>query len=298
MRKQVNLAAALAATQDRPAVEMTLSELVAGFNAANASDYDLRLKKWLEALGAHSAWSVTSEQIEALAMAMLEAGYKPSTVNRDVSALGTCYRWAKAKRLSPRGFHSPTLGVQRFEEAIRRVEVTKSQLDALRARAITVRDRHFGAFVHLLLDTGARKSELLNRRWRDVDLEAGTIVCETTKTGVPRVLHFRPGTAALMRRVWRSTPPDGLLFEGRVPGDPINYRASWLRITREIGLPGLRMHDLRHAAAAELLRSGVPLGVAAQVLGHSPQVLARRYGHLETATLRQAQEQRWRAASA
>ena len=68
-----------------------------------------------------------------------------------------------------------------------------------------------------------------------------------------------------------------------------------MTVTKEIGLPDLHMHDLRHAAAADLLRSGVTLGVAAQVLGHSPQVLARRYGHLETATLRQAQEQRWRS---
>jgi site-specific recombinase XerD len=37
------------------------------------------------------------------------------------------------------------------------------------------------------------------------------------------------------------------------------------------------MHDVRHAAAANLLRAGVTLDVAAQVLGHDPAVLARRY---------------------
>lgn len=296
MRIKIDLAASMAAVQDSPAVEMTLAELIAGFNTSTPGDYDWRLKKWIEAFGSTSAWAIKTEQLETAAQAMLAHGYKPSTVNRDMSALGTCYRWAKGKRLSPKGFLSPTLAIRRFEEAIRRVEVTTDQIEALKARSMTVRDRRFSAFVHLLVDTGARKSELLERHWRDVDLEAGTITCETTKTGVPRVLHFRPATAALMRRVWKSMPADKLVFEGRAPGYPVSYRTCWEMVTQDVGLPDLHMHDLRHAAAAELLRAGVTLGVAAQVLGHSPQVLARRYGHLETATLRLAQEQRWRTA--
>ncbi|MFM1818254.1 MAG: hypothetical protein RL364_1114 [Pseudomonadota bacterium] len=177
------------------------------------------------------------------------------------------------------------------------MEVPAEQLAALKARSLAVRDRRFAAFVHLLIDTGARKSELLERRWREIDLEAWTITCPTTKTGVPRTLHFTPATAALMRRVFKAMHPEALAFEGQVPGQPVDYRAAWRLVTKDIGATDLHMHDLRHAAAADLLRSGVTLGVAAQVLGHSPQVLARRYGHLETAALRQAQEQRWRAAA-
>ena len=224
---------------------------------------------------------------------MLEHGYKPSAVNRDLSALGSAYRWAKARRLSPRGFKSPTLGVARFEEAIRRVEVTAARIDALRVRTAAFRDRRFGVFVALLIDTGARKSEILLRGWKDFDVEKGEIVCQTTKTGVPRVLHFRPETVALVKRVFPKRSLEVLPFEGRVPGQPISFRKAWLTAVAEVGLPNLHMHDVRHAAAANLLRAGVTLGVAAQVLGRSPQVLARRYGHLENETLRKAQELAW-----
>jgi integrase len=133
------------------------------------------------------------------------------------------------------------------------LELSVAQIEALKARSITVRDRRFGGFVYLPVDTGARKSELLNRRWRDVDLQAGTITCETTKTGVPRVLHFRPKTAGLMRRVWKGILADKPLFEGRIHDCPVNFRAAWELITQEVDLPDLHMHDLRHAAAAELL---------------------------------------------
>lgn len=293
MRKPLDLGAAVRGMAVHEPAELTLSELVRACALARLDGCEQRLRKWTDAFGRESAWALTAEQLEVAAHAMLEAGYKPATVNRDLSMLGTIYRWARTRRLTPRGFRSPTLGVRRFAEDIRRVEVTREELDALRARALAYRDRRFGVFVALLIDTGARKSELLERRWAEVDLSGGQIMCPTTKTGVPRILHFRPETAALIERICRNRRPDALVFEGQVPGEPISYRAAWRRIVADIGRPDLHMHDVRHACAASLLRAGVTLGVAAQVLGHDPAVLARRYGHLEVGALRRAQEQSW-----
>jgi len=185
--------------------------------------------------------------------------------------------------------------VRRFDEGIRRVHVEREQLQALRARAIAFKDRRFGVFVALLIDTGARKGELLERRWSEVDLDKREILAPVTKNGTPRVLFFSEETAALMRRVYPESHrrPDELLFQGRVPGQPISYRRIWNETAAELGMADFHMHDVRHAAAASLLRAGVTLAVAAQVLGHDPAVLARRYGHLETAALKRAQESAW-----
>lgn len=297
MRKKLDLSAAMAHVAQREALPLTLAELVAAFNTRMTGDYDLRLRKWVQGFGSMSAWELTENHLENAIAAMRDAGYKPASINRDLSALGTCYRWAKAERISPRGFVSPTLGIKRASEGIRRVEVSTTEINALLARSLATQNRMFGLFVHLLVDTGARKSELLERRWKDVNLDAHTILCPTTKTGVPRILHFQPATAVLMRRLVRNPHPERLLFEGRAPGVPVSYRTAWQNLTAAMGRPDLHMHDVRHHAAADLLRAGVTLGVAAQVLGHSPQVLARRYGHLETGTLRKAQEQRWGVAA-
>lgn len=295
MPRPLDLAAALAASTERPAAELTLAELVRAYCVAVCDATDLRLKKWLPAFGHLSAWSITSERLEAAAQAMVDHGYQPSTANRDLSSLGGVYRWAKAKRLTPRGFVSPTVSVRRFEERIRRVHIDSQQLEALRARAQAFPDRRFGVFVALLLDTGARKGELLERSWSQVDLERCEILAPTTKNGTPRVLFFCRATADLIGRVYAEAvrKPERLLFEGRVPGLPICFRRAWRTLTEEVGLQDFHMHDVRHAAAAALLRAGVTLPVAAQVLGHDPAVLARRYGHLETEALRQAQLRAW-----
>ena len=132
-------------------------------------------------------------------------------------------------------------------------------------RALAVRDRRFGAIVSLLIETGTRKSELLERRWSDVDLDRLEMVAPVTKNGTPWVLFFSQETANLMRRVWAEgqRKTDRMLFESRIPGQSVVYRKAWTTVTQEVGLPDLHMHDVRRAAAARLLKAGVTIGVAA-----------------------------------
>lgn len=289
----VDLASAIQSLGAHIATELTLRELILADDKGVCGGESLRLRKWLDALGHLSAWEVTTEQLSSAAQAMVNAGYRASTPNRDLSALGTIYRWAAARRLPPRGFKSPTIGASRFKEDIRRIYVTEQEIAALRRCSLAYKDRRFGVFVNLLLDTGARKSELLGRRWHEVNLEKREILLPTSKNGTPRTLHFSESTRALLLRAFPARPEEKLIFEGRVPDQPISYRAAWRALTKEIGRPDLRQHDSRHIVAAGMLRSGISLPVAAQAIGNSPTVLAARYGHLETKTLKEAVASQW-----
>lgn len=302
MRKPIDLAAIAAAAPVHQAAPLTLAELVQAYSLAHNDNTDQRLRKWTSAFGTTPAWSLTPETLEAAAEGMLEHGYAPASVNRDLSSLGSCYKWAKQRRLTPRGFTSPTIAIRRYAEPIRRVHLADDALPRLMTLSRSAfRDKRFGLFVALLADSGARKSEVLERRFSDLDLAARTLLAPTTKNGTPRLLHFSAGTAELFEKVFPASrrPVDGLIFAGRGTGArPMDYRASWRELTRMAGLPDLHLHDLRHAAAAQLLKGGVTLAVAAQVLGHDAAVLSRRYGHLEAAPLRAAQERAWAARAA
>ncbi|NDH58543.1 MAG: hypothetical protein EBX60_09900, partial [Betaproteobacteria bacterium] len=157
---QLDLTAALHACDAHEPTSLTLNELVRAYDARHCKAELMRLKKWLYALGSVSAWEVTRDQLAICAKAMVDQGYKPSSPNRDLSALGTVYKWAIAERLSPRGFESPTRGIKRFREGIRRVYVTPQEVQALRDGSLGFQDRRFSVFVNLVLDTGARKGEL------------------------------------------------------------------------------------------------------------------------------------------
>jgi integrase len=298
VKPKIDLRAAMARVGERQATDMTFKELADAYCAVQFDGADLRLRKWTEAFGVLSAWSLTTRDISLAAEAMLQSGiYKASTINRDTSQIGTLYKWAIRRHLAPPGFISPTLGLMRFEETIRRVEISEREIAALLKGAHAFPDRRFAVYVRLLLESGGRRGEVRERRWREVDLDARVITVLETKTDKPRQIFFSEETAALMRRVWPKRDPDALLFAGKCPDQPVDYRASWAKLTNAIGRPDLHQHDLRHHRAAELLRSGVTLAVASQVLGHSSLILQRRYGHLESKTLREATESSWRNAA-
>lgn len=296
MRPKIDLRQAMAHVVEHAAAELTFEELAKAYCAVQFDGADMRLRKWIDAFGNESAWTLTTRQLSLAAEAMLQSGlYKASTINRDTSTIGTLYRWAIRRHMAPAGFVSPTIGLARYEEGIRRVTISETEIAALLDGAKAFSDRRFAVFLRLLVETGARRGEVRERRWADVDLEARTITCDTTKTGAPRVLFFSRETAELMARVWPKREPGELLFGSkRLKGQPIDYRRQWADLTKAIGRPDLHLHDLRHHRAAELLKAGTTVAVAAQVLGHSSLILQRRYGHLETATLRKATEASWR----
>ena len=297
----------LAARAQREAVPLTFGELVTLYDlahpdkAANKTDI---ARKWVEnfGLGPVLAWAVTREQLEAGASAMVkDFGYAIGTVNRDLSKIGTIFIWAAKEKLTPAGFTSPTLGMQREIEPMRYVEPARpGEWERMRAVAKGVRDPLFTLLVWLGMDTGARRGELSERVWTDFDLDAPegpNIVLEhlDTKTGRARRLYFSNETAQLVRRL---RPAESyrhkLVFVSkRGKGvTPNAYRHQWRRFTTMIGRPGLHFHDLRHMVAAELLKAGKGMSQVAQLLGHSSLVLHRRYGHLDDAAVRDMQAER------
>jgi integrase len=294
--KQFNLAQAMSESAAPEPLELTFDELCSAFEAAHPCDTLTRLRKWRAAFGPRSAWSINTEELRHARDAMVASGYSPGSANRDLSQLGTVYIWAiERRKCAPAGFRSPTVDVSRLGETMRVVTFTPAECARLRAASMTFKDRRFSLFVHLMLDTGARPGELLERTWDRFDTVNREVVlrADEVKTARARVLHFTEATARLIERL-RPAPSmrHQLVFVGR-KGAPTDYRKSWRALFEMIGRSDLRAYDMRHVAAAALLAADVPLGKAAQVLGHSSLILHKRYGHLDHATLKTAQQQAW-----
>ncbi len=303
----VDLKAAADAASFPVPVDVTLAELVQAHSLAKPRlELELRLRKWCDPVhgfGHESAWSISSERLQKAADALVEAGYATSTVNRDIGALGQVFRWAIVnRRMAPSGFVSPTLSIKRFEEKIRYVASSEQDILSLRLAAKMGKDRLFTLFVWMLLDSGARKSELLQRSWQDLDIPGGKLIVPRTKNGDSRTLFFTPETMSLAKRLKPALAvgsADRLIFAGRNGITPICYRKKWSSLTGMLRRPDLRVHDIRHWVAASLLRNGVGVGVASQILGHRDQtMLLRRYGHLDHMSLLDSQKIRWQSISA
>lgn len=165
------------------------------------------------------------------------------------------------------------------------------------------------ALLYLALSTGARQGELLALRWEDVDLERGTMHIARTIQRSPgqgvsyrppkthrssRAVSLSPEVVALLREHRRAQAEHrlkmgpayknrGLIFASSTgaPMDAGNLRRTFARLVRDVGLPHLRFHDLRHTAATLMLRAGVHPKVVSERLGHATvSVTLDTYSHV------------------
>jgi integrase len=151
-----------------------------------------------------------------------------------------------------------------------------------------------GLFFLLAATTGARRGELLALRWRDVDLEEGSLafqrslvegldgpVLAPTKTRRShRVALDASSVEALKAQLKRAATPapatelaDRFVFslkpDGMIPWRPNWVTKAFIRCRTEAGLPHFRLHDLRHFMATEMLDGGVPIAVVSGRLAHA-----------------------------
>ncbi len=159
-----------------------------------------------------------------------------------------------------------------------------------------------GLAVELILYTGLRRKETLWLRWRDLDLDTGSLQVGDSKTpsGV-RLLPLPPAICELLKAHRPDTAaPSAFVFtrtagSGRRPADPNGPLSldgldrAWQRIREKAGFPELHLHDLRHAFSTIALRAGVDLVHLAELLGHKDaSITARVYSHVTAEGRREA----------
>jgi integrase len=140
---------------------------------------------------------------------------------------------------------------------------------------------------------GLRRGDLETLRWRQLDLEHGTLRIESDKTNHPRMFLLTAGVAETLRR-WKKTKgavsPDDLVLVDHTNKLPdMDHLAALLRhdlrkagVTRSelfeahTGWGRLNAHTLRHSYVTRSLARGVPEDAVRQRTGHVSNEL-RRY---------------------
>ena len=149
-------------------------------------------------------------------------------------------------------------------------------------------DPAFGAFLRLAASTGARRSQLLALRWKDLDLARLRIsftralvegpngpVLAPTKTRRAYQVSLDADTAAVLadHRAHVGGSADAFVFShdanGATPWKPNWVTTTFIRLRRHAGVPHCRLHDLRHFMATEMLAAGVAIPIVAARLSHA-----------------------------
>lgn len=229
----------------------------------------------------------------------------PVQANRAVSLLSKMMRLAERWGLRPDG-SNPCRNIDRHPEKPRKRYLSPAEVARL-GEALTAAERGDGKehpsailAVRLLILTGCRRSEILQLRWSEVDFTRRVLALGDSKTGEKDVPLGAPALELLARAdrqegnpfvCWGDTSrlPKRQDDEGPHPaGHFIGIDKSWRRIRAAAGLPGVRLHDLRHSFASFGVGRGLGLPIIGGLLGHSTPATTQRYAHLSDNPLRQA----------
>lgn len=205
------------------------------------------------------------EAAQELRRDALKAGLKPATVNRRLALLrrlcNLAHEW---------GWTDKSIG-RRIKmvpgEDERHVYLSHEQVEGLAALMPRT-----GDFVRLVAYTGLRRNEAMKLTQENV--HGHTLILRTLKNRKPRMVPVPARIQHLLPRLpWSFT--DQIL------------RDEWERARVEFGMPGLRVHDLRHSYASFLAAMGLSDREMAELLGHMSPSMVKRYAHLRREHLQQ-----------
>lgn len=260
---------------------------------------------WVEQLGQMKVAEVTRKDINgAVATLRTRVGLRstpggvkstdkpltPATVNRYLASLSSLLNFALNSEIIDA--HPMKAGkVKKLEESKGRTRVLTAAeevklLDAAKASEWPM----LHLFIRMCLTTAARRSEVLNLKWQQINLAESIAVLDTTKNGRARALPLVSDVKAALAEAQKVKPlkSDFVFFDPRQPERVKNIDTVWRRCRKAAGLLADRddplarvyLHTTRHTAVTRMLKGGANLAQAAVVSGHQTLAMLKRYEHL------------------
>ena len=227
----------------------------------------------IETLGQIAARDVTRTDINKLHSKITKSG-APVEANRVRTILHSMFEWASEFGHLPEDHLNPAKRrkgspIGRNAEGSRARYLTLEEAPKLLQAADSLGQ---GVIVRLWLLTGLRRSELLHRRWSDVDWKRKELTVPETKNGRTHVVPLSDRAIELLNSLPRPIDPHAPIFPGRQQDEPLaDLKKPWQEIRRVSGLHDLTIHDLRRTVGTWLTNlAGVPITTVSALLNHKP----------------------------
>ena len=227
----------------------------------------------------------SEDDLKLMIDAFARKGISPRSVEDYKQTIKKFYSWY----LSPQKYKKACewVKIRNNVDRLKKSEemITEEEINRLVEACRNLRDK---ALVTLAYDSGCRIGELLTLRIKDLELDdRGMMVHVSGKTGERTVYVIGDSIAYL--REWRKVHPhgsngDSFLFVDLVTGEPMNYDAARIGISKAVKRAGIKkrvhLHLFRHSYAtrySEVLSESV---LKAQMGWTGSSRMAQKYVHL------------------
>lgn len=271
------------------------------------SCYEANYKRAVDRFGDHTAADLSAYEIQTHLEILKSQGYSASSIAKQKIVYSLIYKNAIIDPFMGKEIKYNPADNAQIPSGIPKAKTREAPEDeivkAIQKKAGTA---YWGYFALFLICTGFRRGEALAVQWKDIDMEAGAITCDSS-------ISHRNGTADATPKTengYRSVPilppvlpaiqkpagakPTDYVFHGEDPGKPISlatYDRRWLHYCKDMGFveydpeervskqgkhyivhhykPTLTAHYLRHGYATILFEADVDVYTAKRLLGHA-----------------------------
>ncbi len=237
---------------------------------------------------------LASRDLERLKLDRLSNGYGNQTIKHMVGMIRGTLDYAKRMGYQISDLEYPKLPVGKgrlrylsFDEELRLLDAIDPYRDikglpeyAYRPELLRRDMQDLHDFVVLLLDTGARYSEIAGLEWQKVNLQDRSIALWRPKVQNESVIYMTDRVFAILTKRLQCKKTD-YVFQNR-NGEARNYISVTIRKAfKRAGITGCTAHTLRHTHATRLIQNGLNIYEVKEILGHADIRTTMRYAHIE-----------------
>lgn len=249
------------------------------------SIYSLRLRRQLiPAFGPQTC--ISESEVQSFVNERLQEGMSPKTIKDILMVLRMILRFAQKHY----GWDNPPLEIH-FPTRRTKQEPQVMPLEQQRKliRYLYNKPTAYNLGIALCLSTGMRIGEICALRWEDIDLKAEIVYIKKTLQRIyhpvgfteviedtpksPHSFRYIPLSSELLRLL---TPlkrrADGrhyFLTGTHRPTEPGVYRNYFKRLLKQLDIPDIHFHGLRHSFATRCIESNCDYKTVSELLGHS-----------------------------
>src|SRR5436305_5239545 len=222
------------------------------------------------------------EDIRRFQLHVAARGVGAGAINRNVSALRFFFRVTLKRYAIVEHTH--------FIHETRKLPVVLSAEEVVRLLDAAP-GLKYRAALSVAYGAGLRAAEVVSLKVSDIDSKRMVIRVEQGKGRKDRNVMLSPHLLDLLRSWWKAARPQGWLFPGRDPVQPMTTRqlnrachaaAHLAEINKRVSL-----HTLRHSFATHLLEQNTDIRVIQVLLGHAKLENTALYTRVATKTIQQ-----------
>lgn len=205
---------------------------------------------------------------------LLQKKLQNSTVNKYVCVLSKAFNLIINDGLIT---YNPCRGLRKLKENNEIIRYLTSEEEK---RLFQELPPHLKPIVVCALQTGLRRSNLLNLRWEQIDLEYGFIEIEKQENKGHKEIRIPISTKLMKEFEQIGFKKEGYVFINPETGKPFNtIRKGFLNACERAKINNFRFHDLRHTVGTRLVEQGIDIKTIQELFAHSSITTTQRYLH-------------------